>query len=185
MKIKANGVIIEVSGMTEDKQRYIGKDGCLYHKDKVIVLPDEERMRVKDVYDNIHEIEKEGDNYYLTNNGITIYKDKCTVLPDDERMEGGKKYDKGKTNWWLFPFDAGAEIVKVLYFGAYVKGYGEGNWMEVKNGEKRYFAAVIRHLSAHQKGETRDPESGLLHLAHAGCCIIFMIWHELQKGLKQ
>lgn len=31
-----------------------------------------------------------------------------------------------------------------------------------------------RHLWAYRRGEVSDPESGLPHLAHAMCCLMFM-----------
>jgi hypothetical protein len=31
------------------------------------------------------------------------------------------------------------------------------------------------------RGEDKDPESGLSHLAHLGCCVVFLIWHEKYK----
>ena len=144
-------------------------------------------MKIK--YDKVvyEVVSQDSEGYFINIDGddIHVMSEDCMVLPDEERMEGGKKYDKGKAPWWLFPFDAAEEIVKVLSFGAYDKGYGEGNWKVVKNSEKRYFSAAIRHLKAHQRGELIDPESGLLHLAHAGCCILFMIWHTLKKPLQK
>ncbi len=35
-------------------------------------------------------------------------------------------------------------------------------------------AAAQRHLIAHYSGEDIDPESGLPHLAHASCCLMFL-----------
>jgi hypothetical protein len=69
-------------------------------------------------------------------------------------------------------------IVKVLQFGA--KKYGERNW-EQGGHWLRNFSALIRHVSAWSQGEDLDPESGLPHLAHAGCCILFMLAYQLRK----
>ena len=97
-----------------------------------------------------------------------------------KRKEGwkskGTKFDKGKSRWWLFPFDAVDEIVQVMNFGA--KKYGDFNWQKVEPWRERYFSACIRHLKVWQGGEKKDPETGFSHLAHAGCCIIFMLWRE-------
>lgn len=64
-------------------------------------------------------------------------------------------------------------VAKVLAFGA--AKYGEWNWERVEDGERRYYAAAIRHIAAHNGGELNDPESGLPHLAHALTSIMFLI----------
>ena len=88
----------------------------------------------------------------------------------------GDKKDHSKPRWDLLPLDAVRPIVDVLTFGA-VK-YSDDNWQTVPNGERRYFAALLRHLQAWQAGEQNDPESGLTHLAHAGCCLVLLLWFE-------
>lgn len=39
----------------------------------------------------------------------------------------------------------------------------------------------MRHLTAWWGGEKSDPESGEHHLAHLGCCVIFLLWFDLTK----
>jgi hypothetical protein len=90
----------------------------------------------------------------------------------------GAKHDGGKLPWHLLPYDAVREIVKVLQFGA--QKYAERNW-EKGLAYSRVFGATMRHLTAHfQDGETHDPETGLSHLAHAGCEILFALAFELR-----
>jgi hypothetical protein len=89
----------------------------------------------------------------------------------------GKKFDDGKLPYDLLPGDAIEEIVKVLQFGA-VK-YGERNW-EKGMRWNRPFSALMRHMWAWWKGEEKDPETGLSHLAHAGCCILFLLSYTLR-----
>jgi hypothetical protein len=88
----------------------------------------------------------------------------------------GKKFDQDKALWDLLPLKTVGKIVDVLTFGA--KKYSPGNWKIVPNAEDRYFAALMRHLTAWQSGEKTDPESGMSHLAHAGCCLLFLLWFE-------
>lgn len=57
------------------------------------------------------------------------------------------------------------EVTKVATFGA--QKYAPDNWVQVEDGQKRYTNAMYRHLLAEAAGETRDPESELLHAAHA------------------
>lgn len=87
-------------------------------------------------------------------------------------MLEGKKFDDDKLPWHLLPADAVEEIVKVLQFGA--TKYGERNW-EAGMGWNRPFAALMRHMWSWWRREEVDPETGLSHLAHAGCCLLFLL----------
>lgn len=90
----------------------------------------------------------------------------------------GRKFDAGKLDYTLVPFQGLEEIVKVLMFGA--QKYDRHNWRHVPDAEQRYSAAAFRHMAAHLAGETTDHETGLSHLAHAGCCILFLLALERQ-----
>jgi hypothetical protein len=91
----------------------------------------------------------------------------------------GLKYDTGKLRWDLLPMECVEDVVKILSFGS--AKYGDSNWQNVTPFEDRYFAALMRHLVAFRKGEKIDPESGLSHLAHAMCNVIFLSWNEKHK----
>ncbi len=91
----------------------------------------------------------------------------------------GKKYDAGKLRYSLIPALALAEIVKVLCFGA--KKYGDNNWIHVENARERYLDALMRHIEAYRSGEMFAEDSGLHHLAHAGCCILFLLYLNITK----
>lgn len=90
---------------------------------------------------------------------------------------GGRKDDGGKLPWHLLPYDAVEDIVKVLDFGA--KKYAPRNW-EKGIVYSRVYGALMRHLVAWWMKENggRDKETGLSHLAHAGCCVLFLIAFE-------
>lgn len=91
------------------------------------------------------------------------------------------KYDQNKLDWSLIPWDSVEEILKVLEFGK-IK-YSSWNW-STGEGFKytRVFNSLIRHLFAWIRGEDLDPESGLSHLAHAGCNIFFLIYFVKHKA---
>lgn len=95
------------------------------------------------------------------------------------RAAVGKKDDAGKARWRLFPWTAAKIVLNVLEHGA--KKYGEDNWKLVQDGERRYVDAAMRHLVAHISGEEMDEESGLPHLAHAACSVLFAI-HMWSRG---
>lgn len=84
----------------------------------------------------------------------------------------GMKHDGGKPRLSLIPGVALLEIAEVLEYGA--RKYAEGNWKQVRP-LRRYLDAALRHLHAVADGEDLDPESGLPHLAHAGCSILFLL----------
>lgn len=91
-------------------------------------------------------------------------------------MGNGEKFDTDKDRWDLLPWEATRQIVLVLTYGA--KKYDDNNWQLVENADKRYFAALLRHIVAWVRGEKNDPESSLPHLAHAACCILFLLWKD-------
>lgn len=88
----------------------------------------------------------------------------------------GEKHDTGKLRWDLLHYDAIEEVVRVLTYGA--QKYDDENWKKVPGLRRRYFAAAMRHLTKWWMGEKNDPESGLHHLAHASCCIMFLMWKK-------
>ena len=85
----------------------------------------------------------------------------------------GIKHDNDKPMMNLIPPHAEIELARVLTFGA--TKYGPENWRTLENLETRYVAAAMRHINAFRQGETLDSESGLHHLAHAMCCMAFIV----------
>jgi len=88
----------------------------------------------------------------------------------------GKKFDSGKPDWSLLPLKTLKPVVQVLTFGA--RKYSRGNWKHVPDAKNRYYAAAMRHIEDYQDGTLLDEESGHPHLAHAICCLIFLLWFE-------
>ena len=86
----------------------------------------------------------------------------------------GMKFDSDKLDWSLMPFEELESVVQVLMVGA--QKYQKDNWKYVDDGERRYFNASIRHIMSYRSGELNDPETGLPHLAHAVCCLLFLLY---------
>jgi hypothetical protein len=93
----------------------------------------------------------------------------------------GRKYDAGKSDLALVPFDALLEVGHVLGFGAEKYQDRSDNWSRVSDGRDRYTSALIRHVAAWRMGERNDPDSGRHHLAHAVCCGMFLLARELRN----
>lgn len=95
----------------------------------------------------------------------------------------GMKYDGDKPRMDLLVDgcpNALEAVAQVLTFGA--QKYAAHSWHTVPEGDTRYKAALLRHLTAHAKGEQLDGESGLHHLAHAACDALFILELALRKA---
>lgn len=109
-----------------------------------------------------------------------VFKSDMEVIdqcPKCGPLEKGIKHDDDKLRWDLLPLIVIKEIVQVISYGA--KKYGPNNWKLVDT--ERYYAALQRHITDWRLGEREDPETGWHHLAHAGCCLIFILWKELKN----
>lgn len=92
-----------------------------------------------------------------------------------DNSEVGLKFDQGKPQLSLLPIEALEEIAKVLTFGA--KKYNKGNW---RKGllYSRVLDAALRHIYAYNNKQDTDPETGISHLAHAACNLLFLLTYE-------
>lgn len=96
--------------------------------------------------------------------------------PDATKDElEGRKDDQQKPRYDLIAPELLESVARVLTFGA--EKYGERNW-EQGMSWGRPFAALMRHMWAWWRGESNDPETGLPHLAHAACCVMFLLAYE-------
>jgi hypothetical protein len=84
---------------------------------------------------------------------------------------GGLKFDTEKPRTDLLDPLALEGLAKVLTFGA--KKYAAHNW---RGGiaYSRLIGAALRHIFGILRGEDLDPESGLPHVDHLGCCWMFL-----------
>lgn len=98
---------------------------------------------------------------------------------DSRQPDKAIKADADKIPLDLLPFAALNEVGKVLGFGA--KKYAAHNWRAGLSWS-RLIAAGLRHLFAFAAGENNDPETGLCHLAHAVCCLLFLLEYVVKGG---
>ena len=91
------------------------------------------------------------------------------------------KDDNAKTRYDLLPPELLEETARVLTFGA--QKYSAHNWAQGASWS-RYFSAMMRHMWAWWRGEDNDPETGFSHLAHAACCLSFLIAYQ-RRGLGE
>ena len=95
----------------------------------------------------------------------------------DKSLEA-TKFDDAKIPIELLSPVALNMIGEVLAFGA--KKYDANNWRKGMN-HTRLLGASLRHILAYLGGEDKDPESGLSHIAHASCCLMFLLEY-IAKG---
>lgn len=107
------------------------------------------------------------------------FKRCATLVAEGQSITEGAKHDTDKDRWDLLPIQPLQYVVKVLTFGA--RKYSAENWKKVDSPRERYYAALMRHLSAWRQGEVMDQESGYPHLAHAVCCGLFLLWFDINS----
>lgn len=106
--------------------------------------------------------------------------------PESNKLENlmkteAVKADTGKLDWSLVPFEALEGMVEVLEFGA--KKYSAWNWTTGGGFMwTRIIASTLRHLFAFARGEDVDPESGLSHISHAQCNLLFLAYYIRNKN---
>lgn len=100
-----------------------------------------------------------------------IYEPKV-VLASTE----GIKFDQGKNRLDLLPFAALEKVGKIMTLGA--SKYTEDNWTKGMSW-RRLSGAALRHLFSWIRGQSIDSESQESHLAHAACCILFLLTYEI------
>ena len=85
-------------------------------------------------------------------------------------MSEGIKHDSEKPRMDLLSSSWVEGVSDVLTFGA--RKYDAHNWRKGL-ARSRLLGACLRHVFAYLRGEDCDPETGLLHLYHASCCLMF------------
>lgn len=96
--------------------------------------------------------------------------------------QGGRKDDGDKIRTDLFSVPAYLGTCQVLTFGA--NKYAAWNWSKGLL-YMRIYGAILRHLFAWVQGEENDLETGLSHLDHAACELMFLQHFTKAEVYKQ
>lgn len=90
------------------------------------------------------------------------------------------RYNQNKLRLDLLPIIPLEKIAQVLTKS--LNKYVPRNWERGMPWSYCY-ASTLRHLFAWWRREETDPETGISHLAHAACNILFLLeYEELKKG---
>jgi len=120
-----------------------------------------------------------------TKGGFTTFKPEviCSQPTPTPFIPAGLKYDGEKPRMELLPPRALKETARVLAFGA--KKYAPDNWKKLDNLHKRYIGAALRHINDDNIAPGHiDEESGLDGIAHAICCLMFILEKRLEDAEK-
>lgn len=124
---------------------------------------------------------------YLQNR-FQLYTEETPVTDTYAPTQPGKKYDNNKAPivqgcLHYFP-NALQAVANVSKFGAtkYNVPYSDKNWARLDDAINRYTDALGRHLVA---TDTYDPESDLLHAAHAAWDALARLELILESGVPE
>ena len=98
-------------------------------------------------------------------------------------MEQAQRYNEGKLDYTILPWEAVGEVVKVFEFGAskYTRdNYQQGDGLPLAN----YHQSAMRHMVASINGEELDPESQLDHMAHVAANALMYLWQKQHESKK-
>jgi len=84
-----------------------------------------------------------------------------------------------KVRMELLPLPCLYEIARVYTVGA--EKYGENTWQNLPDGYERYKGALLRHLTAIDRGEETDADTGLRHIAQVAWNAIAMLHCKMQE----
>ena len=92
-----------------------------------------------------------------------------------KKITTAKRFNEGKVDLTLIPYDAEIEEARVWMMGE--EKYGRNNWEKLwgEDTVDLCLACSLRHINAMKRGELIDNESGLPHAAHVRCNMAMII----------
>jgi len=129
----------------------------------------------------------------LYEDAVNAYKDFCDAS-DKAVQEAMLTEPRFATNSEFIKLDSGKRRLSliepqfintlgdVITFGA--EKYAPENWRLCED-TSRYKDALLRHIYAYLSGEQKDQETGIDHLAHAACNLMFLQYFDNLKKDQQ
>lgn len=168
-------------GYTENSLfKFIGEDGT-FELDEVIKLHNDDGSDIPDfksvTRDRSRYCSLDEDVEYIGEDGCEdMIPHHIEQMKQPTETEQGVKYDSGKLEYSLIPKGVLTPIIRVLQQGC--QKYSKDNWQHVNTPKERYYNALQRHINQWWEGEKYDVETGENHLAHAACCLMFLLWFD-------
>ena len=85
--------------------------------------------------------------------------------------EKAMRFNAGKPQLSFIPMELMEDCARVFQYGA--QKYDRDNWKKGDHATS-LLDSLLRHVAAFQQGEYIDEESGLPHLGHIMCNVIFL-----------
>ena len=170
----------EAKKLVEEAPYHPGYEGAVFNTVTIPPLTTEQISTINSIKLDSWPTQSSTFNFTNTNPSATTWNSFFTGVEDatniDKKPSGSAlKFDADKLPVNLLSSEALMQTAAVLKFGA--DKYAEHNWRQ-GFAWSRPLAAAMRHIMAFNDGEDKDPESGLSHLAHAMCCIMFLLEFE-------
>jgi hypothetical protein len=108
------------------------------------------------------------------------------MIINENKKEVGSRKNEGKLDYTLMDLESFKPMIEVLDFGA--KKYARDNW---KLGGSKFTllqitSSLMRHLVAFLSGQDNDDESGLSHIGHMQCNLMFLgYWMQQHQKAKK
>lgn len=99
-----------------------------------------------------------------------------------EQLKVGLKLDGGKPPIHMIPPIAIILEAQVMGHGA--EKYEENNFRKGIDST-RLISAAMRHILAYSIGQTVDQDTYIHHLAHARCCLAFLIEQDFRVSIEK
>lgn len=97
-------------------------------------------------------------------------------------MSDGLKYDADKLDWSVIPLEILEPLVKVFMAGEQKYGYRNCT-KEFENGDRRFFAAAMRHTKDCQDDALAvDDDTGCHHSAQAAWNHLMRLYHANRES---
>jgi len=92
-------------------------------------------------------------------------------LQNESLQKLADRFNEGKPQWSLMDFESFEPMIRVLEYGS--KKYARNNW---KKGlpTVEIMDSLMRHIISFLEGEDIDKESGLPHIGHMMCNLMFL-----------
>lgn len=142
--------------------------------DRMLASPPEESLGI--AYQVATDTTSESPSLYDGEGHFINYADN----PERQRsVHGGVKDNRSKSRVDLIPASALMAVGEVMARGA--EKYKPHNW-RLGLGWSDTIGSALRHLYAFNEGQDLDPETGLSHVAHAACQVLFLLTYVLEGG---
>lgn len=115
----------------------------------------------------------------MANDTKNAYKE----VVGEKNSAKGMKWDSGKLDWSLLPWDVIETLVLRLDVGK--RKYSAWNWCKLDDAKNRYEAAFMRHWVEYKKGNRFDLDPNFdgtesTHLQAAFWNLMCLVWFELR-----